>query len=116
MPLRISQEPIDSQSLKAVEEEYIIFYSSIVDGQSWCPDCRNVEDLVQNTFGTSDGPSGVIVYVGDRLQWKSPSNVFRNEPWNLTDIPTIVRLQDGTERSRIVEKEIPEGLKTFIEG
>lgn len=37
MPLRITQEPTEPESLKTVKEEYLIFYSSIVDGQSWCP-------------------------------------------------------------------------------
>ncbi|KAF8078972.1 hypothetical protein FPV67DRAFT_1402857 [Lyophyllum atratum] len=113
MPLRIAEGPVDPQALKDVPEQYLIFYSSIVDGRSWCPDCRDVEDLVRETFGLDASPSALIVYVGDRAEWKSPSNVLRAEPWNLTDIPTIVRVRDG---ARLVESEIAGGLSEFVKG
>jgi len=113
MPLRIAEGPVDPQALKDAAEQYLIFYSSIVDGKSWCPDCRDVEDLVKETFSSEDSPSALIVYVGDRAEWKSPSNVLRAQPWSLTDIPTIIRLRD---RARLVEREIAGGLAEFVEG
>ncbi|RDB28790.1 hypothetical protein Hypma_015891 [Hypsizygus marmoreus] len=58
--------------------------------------------------------SKVIVYVGDRPAWKTPLNVFRADPWKLTDIPTIIKLRDGVEESRLVEKDIAGGLAAFI--
>jgi len=32
-------------------------------------DCRDVEDLVARTFSPLDGPSGLIVYVGQRPEY-----------------------------------------------
>ncbi|KAF5385327.1 hypothetical protein D9615_001194 [Tricholomella constricta] len=119
MPIRITEGLVDPQALKNVPEQYLIFYSSIVDGRSWCPvpissDCRDVEDLVRQTFGADESPSALIVYVGDRTEWKSPSSIFRAEPWNLTDIPTIIRLRNGAEEARLVEKDIAGGLAEFV--
>jgi len=37
MPLNTADSSIDSVSLLTVPEQYIIFYSSIVDGRMWCP-------------------------------------------------------------------------------
>lgn len=31
-------------------------------------DCRDVEDIVQNTFAAPDGPSGLVVWVGSRSE------------------------------------------------
>jgi len=35
-----------------------------------------------------------IEYVGQRSEWKSPSSLYRAEPYNLTSIPTIVKLEN----------------------
>jgi hypothetical protein len=37
MPLYTADPSIDHLSLLLVPEKFIIFYSSIVDGQLWCP-------------------------------------------------------------------------------
>jgi hypothetical protein len=31
-------------------------------------DCRDVEDIVARTFALADGPSGLIVYVGQKAE------------------------------------------------
>ncbi|GLB35817.1 putative eukaryotic protein of unknown function (DUF953) [Lyophyllum shimeji] len=113
MPLRIAQGPVDPSALKDVAEQYLIFYSSIVDGKLWCPDCQDVEVLVKETFSSEDSPSALIVYVGDRAEWKSSSSVLRAEPWSLTGVPTIVRLRDG---ARLTESEVAGGLAEFVKG
>ena len=88
MPLEIVESPIDPATLKNLPNQYLIFYSSIVDGKMWCPvfasrrlrskvtvmtvfkqDCRDVQGLVERTFGPADAPSAMIVYVGERAEY-----------------------------------------------
>jgi len=114
MPIFTADSSIDPITLKTVPEEYIIFYSSIVNGKLWCPDCRDVEHIVQETFGGATDPSALIVYVGDKGQWKTPSNIYRGEPWKLTGIPTVVNLRNGEEVGRLVD-EVPLKLKEWVE-
>ncbi|QRV80190.1 thioredoxin-like protein [Ceratobasidium sp. AG-Ba] len=96
---------------------FLVFYSDIVDGQMWCPDCRNVEQVVKRAFDNEDGPTGIIRWVGNRADWKSPSNVYRRD-YGVSSVPTIIRLKDGKEDARLVDREILDSakLKEFLEG
>ncbi|KAK0455883.1 hypothetical protein EV421DRAFT_7556 [Armillaria borealis] len=116
MPLHIADKTFTGSTPKPeeIKHDYLIFYSSIVDGQLWCPDCRIVDGLLKETFGSDESPSALIVYVGDRPTWKTPANEFRGEPWKIESIPTIIKLKDGTEASRLVDSEISAGLQEFI--
>jgi len=111
MPLQTSNTIPDSLT---ASEEYLIFYSSIVNGRLWCPDCNAVDGLVKSTFSSEDAPSALIIYVGDRPTWKSPSNVFRGEPFKIQSVPTILKIQNGKEVGRLVDNEITPGLANFI--
>ncbi|CAA7264838.1 unnamed protein product [Cyclocybe aegerita] len=114
MPLYYADGSIDPITLQTVPDHHIIFYSSVVDGQLWCPDCRAVESLVKEVFSADDA-DGLVVYVGERSQWKNPANIYRQDPWKITGVPTIVKLKDGKEVGRLVdEKEILNDLKTFV--
>lgn len=113
MPLYEAERSIDRYR---VPDQFVIFYSSITteDGQMWCADCRAVEDLVRNTF-SDEGPAALVIYVGDRIQWKSPSNIYRQEPWKITNVPTIVRLREGQDVGRLAsDSDIIEGLSEFV--
>jgi hypothetical protein len=37
MPLHTAQDPTNPEDLKGVSEEYLLFFSSVVDGKMWCP-------------------------------------------------------------------------------
>ncbi|KAF8532085.1 hypothetical protein JB92DRAFT_2844413 [Gautieria morchelliformis] len=77
-------------------------------------DCRDVEDRVQKTFqGSSE--TGLIIYVGQKPEWKSSTNKYRNSH-NIESIPTIVRINNGIEEARLVGDEIsrPGTLEQFI--
>ncbi|KIJ66206.1 hypothetical protein HYDPIDRAFT_109190 [Hydnomerulius pinastri MD-312] len=120
MPLRKVQFPSDTVSLKNGKERILIFFSSRIPetGALWCPDCVAVENLINNTFGSEQSPSAVLVYVGQKPEWKTPDNVFRKEPWNLTAIPTIIRLDEaGEEIGRLVDGQnsISEEVSSFIQ-
>ncbi|CDO73100.1 hypothetical protein BN946_scf185007.g154, partial [Trametes cinnabarina] len=95
MPLKESPDPAEPAWVEGVTADFLIFYSSRDEsGKLWCPDCVAVENVVQATFGPPEGPSGVIVYVGQRPAWKTPSNPFRAAPWNVASIPTVIRTRD----------------------
>lgn len=74
-----------------------------------------MEQLVNDKLLNSD-LDAVIIYVGDRHEWKTSSNVYRKEPWKVSSIPTIIRLRDGTEEGRLVDEDIEGGLVDFIHG
>ncbi|KAH9964260.1 hypothetical protein BC827DRAFT_1190086 [Russula dissimulans] len=95
MPLNAAPNPLQLSSYEDIKESFVIFYASRDDsGKIWCPDCRDVEDLIARTFEPTDGPSGLIIYVGQRAEWKTDKNVFRSAPWGIRSIPTIVKVKD----------------------
>ncbi|KIK49524.1 hypothetical protein CY34DRAFT_69661 [Suillus luteus UH-Slu-Lm8-n1] len=98
MPLREVEFPSDPSDLEHAKEQFLIFYSSRVNGQLWCPDCVAVDRTIQDTFGPEDGPCAVIVYVGQKPEWKTPSNIFRGEPWQVTSVPTVIKVEDVSIR------------------
>ncbi|KAJ7293056.1 hypothetical protein C8J57DRAFT_1267988 [Mycena rebaudengoi] len=95
MPLHVADYPTDPGSLLNRPEEFLIFYANVVDGKMWCSDCRAVKETVEKVFAPDGGPSGAIVYVGVKPEWKALDNVFRGEPFKITDVPTIIKLKEG---------------------
>ncbi|KAK0466354.1 uncharacterized protein EV420DRAFT_1511202 [Desarmillaria tabescens] len=106
MPLHIADDTFTGSTPKPeeIKHDYLIFYSSII-----------VDGLIKDTFGSDQSPSALIIYVGDRPTWKTPANEFRGDPWKIESIPTIVKLKDGIEASRLVDSEISAGLQEFIQ-
>jgi len=113
MPIRDAPSP--PQSWEDIKESFVVFYASRNDdGVMWCPDCRAVEELVKETFEAEDSPSAIIIYVGQRDEWKTSKNRWRQQPWDIQSIPTIVRISD---EERLVEGEITKRkLLDFIKG
>jgi len=117
MPLNTVPDPFELSSYQGINENFVIFYSSRDEesGRMWCPDCRDVEDIIARTFAPPDGPSGLIIYVGQKAEWKAEGNIFRSAPWRIASIPTIVKLKDGAEVGRLVEGEIISKLAALVE-
>ncbi|KAI5834352.1 hypothetical protein K523DRAFT_263321 [Schizophyllum commune Tattone D] len=114
MPIRALEKPPLSD-LVGVPEKFVIFYSSVVDGQLWCPYCRDVEDRVQKTFSAEGAPDLLIVHVGDRPEWKTPDAIYRKEPWSVTGVPTLIKLDsEGKEIARLSGTKILNGLDEII--
>jgi len=112
MPLHQLQDPTSPSHLKEAQGPFLIFYSSRDEsGELWCPDCRAVDALIRESFGP-EGHSGIIVYVGQRAEWKSPANAFRGDPWNVQSVPTIIRVRDG---ARLVDADIKHSLASFLQ-
>ncbi|KAG6332070.1 hypothetical protein ID866_7024, partial [Astraeus odoratus] len=86
---------------------FLVFFSSRLDGKLWCPDCVAVERLINQTFTAKESPPALLVYVGQRDEWRSKDNIFRGAPWHLTAIPTIIKLNEaGDEIDRLVENDV----------
>jgi hypothetical protein len=94
---------IKSSSLP--KTSFLVFYSSIVDGKMWCPDCVDVEPSVREAFDGDNKPEAMLFYVGKKEEWRTPENVARVD-WNVRGIPTIIKLQEGKETARVTETEI----------
>ncbi|KAF9531943.1 hypothetical protein CPB83DRAFT_891282 [Crepidotus variabilis] len=115
MPLHTADGSITHSALATVPERFLVFYSSEVDGEMWCPDCRKVDTLVKDTFSQS-GPEGLILpFNGDICRWRKPGNPYRTEPWSVSNVPTIIKLQDGKEVSRLDDDtKIVKELSSFV--
>ncbi|KAF7311130.1 N-acetyltransferase domain-containing protein [Mycena chlorophos] len=123
MPLTVLENITEpARLLERDEVDYLVFYASIdpTHGQMWCGDCRRVEEVVRRVFDDAGSPSAAIVYVGSKPEWKNPSSAFRGEPFTLTDVPTIAKLErDGNGNVgivKLVDTEIDAGLPAFVAG
>ncbi|WWC92676.1 uncharacterized protein L201_007635 [Kwoniella dendrophila CBS 6074] len=108
MPLLANPFPQVMNSLNgptSPDVSYLVFYSSVIDGQMWCPDCVNVESTVKAAFDGADKPKAIIYWVGDRTEWRTPKNKARVD-WNVNNVPTILRIENGKETARLVENDI----------
>jgi thiol-disulfide isomerase/thioredoxin len=81
-------------------------------GASWCPDCV-IADPVLRRACTSLRPDLVLYEcpVGPRSAWKNqPEHPFRLHPTlRLARIPTLIFLERGMERGRLVEADCAKG-------
>ncbi|KAL5340457.1 thioredoxin-like protein [Aspergillus crustosus] len=90
-------------------------------GKPWCPDVIAALPNLTEIFSSPDSPQAAFVNVGQREQWRDPSNVVRKK-WNVNSVPTLVRFEKGEEGvrevGRLVEAEILDRkrLKSFVTG
>ncbi|KAK7063989.1 Duf953 domain protein [Favolaschia claudopus] len=116
MPLNIVENPVENPAaLLDRPEAFLIFYSNVEEGRMWCSDCRAVDEHVRKVFSESDtGPVAAIVYVGSKPVWKAKDHVFRGEPLKIGGVPTILKIREGKEVGRLVDKEINTQLEQFV--
>jgi hypothetical protein len=120
MPLKFSTESLEdvakNLSLASVKPAYLVVYASAVEGRMWCSDCRDAESFVNAKFGDS-GKTATAVYAGlkpewvfailfvvfwpdEMNRWKSPDNVWKQEPFLVTALPTIIKVKADGVSSR----------------
>lgn len=105
-PLQLKAEGLANlrETLKEHEGKRIIlmFFGSILEegdhiGESWCPDCRDVEPVMETALQkASSDVIFVLVIVGNKSEWKDPNNEFRTSEFKVTEIPTLVEY--GTDK------------------
>ncbi|GAA5967196.1 hypothetical protein JCM11641_000474 [Rhodosporidiobolus odoratus] len=121
--------PTDGQSPEAVLSQvpsstssssphYLVFFSSIDEstGKPWCPDCEEVQGQVEKLVPEKQS---TLVFVGSRDEWKSPDNAFRSAPFNVSKIPTVIKLTESGDSltgsldsaPRLIEAELRDPTK-----
>lgn len=68
---------------------------------------------------------GTVIYVGQRDEWNEPSNPWRQAPFNVERVPTILKVQPGdatvperiAKAKHIVEADIlfEQTFKAFLQ-
>lgn len=81
---------------------YILFYASLVNGKSWCPDCVAIDSLLEPLKALKNLVI-LQVFVGEREEWRSPLNFYKNSSFKVTRLPTLVEVESG---KRWIEDEI----------
>lgn len=64
--------------------------------KSWCSDCaesKPIIDKVLEDFKFNEQLALLVVKVGNRDEWKSNDNPFRNHDLRITNVPTLVSLK-----------------------
>ncbi|KAI9147241.1 Thioredoxin domain-containing protein C21C3.12c [Paramyrothecium foliicola] len=114
--------PASPAALAPSQDTFFIAFITSDDpstGQAWCPDVRAALPHLKAAFSEASSPDVAFVQVGQRPEWKDPSNVFRTK-WNVNNVPSLVRYEraDGQvkETGRLVEDEIldEQRLKAFL--
>ena len=106
----------------ARETALYVFFGSAdpTTGESWCPDCVTADPVLRRACATLR--PDMILYecpVGARSSWKNiPEHPFRIHPTlRIARIPTLLFLQDGLERGRLVEADCadPAVVEAFLQ-
>lgn len=88
-------------------------------GESWCPDCVTADPVLRRAC--RDLQPALTLYecpVGARSDWKNrPEHPYRLHPvLRLQRIPTLIRIDGGCERGRLVEADCarPDAVRAFL--
>lgn len=90
MPLINSATPPSTK-----DTHYVVFFAS--GEPSWCPDCRDALPALNAVFGADDAPTAHIVRAGERDEWRKADNKYRVAPWNITGVPTVMRIENVSQ-------------------
>ncbi|GAA5868648.1 hypothetical protein JCM8547_003767 [Rhodosporidiobolus lusitaniae] len=102
---------------------FLIFFSNPDEatGKPWCPDCADVQEAVETIVPEKQS---TLVFVGSRQEWKTPENPFRKAPFNVNNIPTIIKVTESGEGLKnlldsaphLVEADLRDNdkLKSFV--
>ncbi|KAG4441430.1 hypothetical protein IFR05_003117 [Cadophora sp. M221] len=111
MPLKVSSEsPSElAASLKAgatpSKPAFVVVYASLVNGKSWCGDCRDAESFVNSKFASGEDVVKVV-YAGQRDEWRKQDNPWRVAPFKITNLPTLVKVTAEGNFEKLVEADV----------
>ncbi|GAA5905551.1 uncharacterized protein JCM6883_005366 [Sporobolomyces salmoneus] len=89
-------------STSSSSPHYLIFVSSIdpSSGRMWCGDCRDTQQSIEKLVPDTQSQ---LVFVGERQEWKSPDSPWRKAPFNLSAIPTIIKVEQADSLQSSIE-------------
>ncbi|KAM0790684.1 hypothetical protein ACM66B_004543 [Microbotryomycetes sp. NB124-2] len=91
---------------------YLVFMASHERGRPWCRDCENAQPYISNYIKPLESTT---IYVGSRDEWNKPDNTWRQAPFNVERVPTVLKVEPVEHveastkiqhASRIVEGDI----------
>jgi len=109
MPLKVSTESpaAIAAELSASSESkpaFLVVYASLTNGRSWCGDCREAEPFVNAKF--AGAPDVVtVVYAGQRDEWRKKENLWRQPPFEVTNLPTLFKVTNN-KWEKLVEADV----------
>ncbi|KAK1971716.1 hypothetical protein LZ32DRAFT_598966 [Colletotrichum eremochloae] len=123
MPVIITNEPAPAvaESLKAEGSEakpaYLVVYASHRDGRSWCGDCTAAEPYIEKKFGGNEDTVRVV-YAGLPEEWRTKENPWRQAPFNVTNLPTLIKVSGEKKWEKLVEADVYDQRKldAFVSG
>lgn len=59
-------DSLTAQAAASNTPQFLMVYASIIDGHSWCGDCRRAEPLIQKKFPYNEPTRLTTVYAGGR--------------------------------------------------
>ncbi len=128
MPIvRCSQPDETAAALAAVtgagQSALFLFFGSEdpATGESWCPDCVTADPVLRRACASLRPDLALHECpVGERSAWKNmPGHPYRLHPiWRLQRIPTLVLVEGGCERGRLIESDCArlEVVEAFLTG
>ncbi|KAF2422212.1 hypothetical protein EJ08DRAFT_483972 [Tothia fuscella] len=100
MPLGVSSDDtgalVDFLEKTTSRPSFLIIYASPrpSDGLMWCGDCRRAEPLISEKF--SKGSTNVrTVYAGTEVEWRTLTNPYRQPPFSIEKLPTILKVYEN---------------------
>ncbi|OLN85963.1 Thioredoxin-like protein Clot [Colletotrichum chlorophyti] len=123
MPLINATEPASAvaAALKAEASEakpaYLVVYASHRNGRSWCGDCTAAEPYIEKKFGGEDNTVRVV-YAGLPDEWRTKTNPWRQAPFNVTNLPTLIKVSGDKKWEKLVEADVydQKKLDAFVGG
>lgn len=105
---------VRAQAVTTQTPQFLMVSASIVNGQSWCGDCRKAEPLIQKKFPADEAMRLTNQYAGDRETWRNPDNTWRK--FGVTALPTLFKVTPDGTWSKLVEGEVydEEKLNKFV--
>ncbi|KAH6676309.1 hypothetical protein B0J14DRAFT_352013 [Halenospora varia] len=90
----------------APKPAYLIVLSSFAEnGSYWCSDCRTADPYIREKFDNEEG-FAKVVYAGSKAEWRDLGNPWRQAPFSVTHLPTIIKItEDKRTFERLIEDE-----------
>ncbi|OHE93999.1 hypothetical protein CORC01_10691 [Colletotrichum orchidophilum] len=123
MPVITTKEPASAVA-KALQAEasnakpaYLVVYASHRNGRSWCGDCTAAEPYIEKKFSGSEDTVRVV-YAGLPDEWRTKENPWRQVPFNVTNLPTLIKVSGDKKWEKLVEADVydQKKLDAFVGG